>query len=68
MVMHPLMFSMLNHTIAQLCLTVFIALSLKGQSSAVISQVYGGGGNAGATLRNDFVELFNLIVAPKEKD
>ena len=26
----------------------------------VISQVYGGGGNAGATLRNDFIELFNL--------
>lgn len=25
----------------------------------VISQVYGGGGNAGATLKNDFIELFN---------
>lgn len=25
----------------------------------VISQVYGGGGNSGATLKNDFVELFN---------
>ena len=25
----------------------------------VISQVYGGGGNVGSTLRNDFVELFN---------
>ncbi|HEX8681308.1 MAG TPA: ExeM/NucH family extracellular endonuclease [Ardenticatenaceae bacterium] len=25
----------------------------------VISQVYGGGGNAGATYRNDFIELFN---------
>ncbi len=25
----------------------------------VISQVYGGGGNSGATLRNDFVELYN---------
>jgi hypothetical protein len=25
----------------------------------VISQVYGGGGNSGATLRNDFVELHN---------
>ena len=25
----------------------------------VISQVYGGGGNAGATLRNDFIELYN---------
>jgi len=25
----------------------------------VISQVYGGGGNAGATLTNDFIEVFN---------
>ena len=24
-----------------------------------ISQVYGGGGNAGAEYRNDFIELFN---------
>ena len=28
-------------------------------SQVVISQVYGGGGNSGATLKNDFVELFN---------
>jgi uncharacterized protein len=25
----------------------------------VISQVYGGGGNAGATYKNDFIEIFN---------
>src|SRR5689334_7812371 len=25
----------------------------------VISQIYGGGGNTSATLRNDFIELFN---------
>lgn len=25
----------------------------------VVSQVYGGGGNSGATLRNDYIELFN---------
>lgn len=30
----------------------------------VISQVYGGGGNSGATLRNDFIELFNPGTAP----
>ncbi len=30
----------------------------------VISQVYGGGGNQGATLRNDFVELFNRGAGP----
>jgi kumamolisin len=28
-------------------------------SSVVISQIYGGGGNAGAPYQNDFVELFN---------
>ncbi|HWB95260.1 MAG TPA: lamin tail domain-containing protein, partial [Bryobacteraceae bacterium] len=30
-----------------------------GAGKVVISQVYGGGGNSGATLRNDFIELFN---------
>lgn len=29
-------------------------------SSVVISQVYGGGGNSGATYKNDFIEIFNL--------
>jgi uncharacterized protein len=28
-------------------------------TTIVISQVYGGGGNAGATFKNDFIELFN---------
>jgi predicted extracellular nuclease len=32
-------------------------------SDVVISQVYGGGGNAGATLTNDFIELFNRSTA-----
>ncbi len=35
------------------------ALSATAASDVVISQVYGGGGNSGATLRNDFVELLN---------
>jgi uncharacterized protein len=30
----------------------------------VISQVYGGGGNASATLRNDFIELYNRGSVP----
>ncbi|WP_051978246.1 lamin tail domain-containing protein [Edaphobacter aggregans] len=30
----------------------------------VISQVYGGGGNSGATLTNDFIELFNPTPTP----
>ncbi|MET0858816.1 MAG: ExeM/NucH family extracellular endonuclease [Telluria sp.] len=28
-------------------------------SDVVISQVYGGGGNSGATLKSDYIELFN---------
>jgi hypothetical protein len=37
-----------------------IALSsVAGYSQVVISQVYGGGGNSGATYTHDFVELFN---------
>lgn len=43
---------------------VVIALILCGSafaqsSTVVISQIYGGGGNSGATWRNDFIELFN---------
>ena len=34
----------------------------------VISQIYGGGGNVGATFTNDFIELFNRDVAPVSLD
>jgi hypothetical protein len=34
-------------------------LARGGSPSLVVSQVYGGGGNAGASFQNDFVELFN---------
>ncbi len=42
-------------------LAAAIAMALAGQAQAqvVISQVYGGGGNSGATLKSDFVELHN---------
>jgi uncharacterized protein len=33
-------------------------------SDVVISAVYGGGGNSGATIRNDFIELANLTDNP----
>jgi endonuclease G len=33
-------------------------------SGVVISQVYGGGGNSGATFTNDFIELFNRGTSP----
>ncbi|HYK20142.1 MAG TPA: lamin tail domain-containing protein, partial [Pyrinomonadaceae bacterium] len=32
--------------------------------SVVISQVYGGGGNSGATFKNDFIELINRTGSP----
>ncbi|MGI8653732.1 MAG: ExeM/NucH family extracellular endonuclease [Pyrinomonadaceae bacterium] len=31
-----------------------------GSTTIVISQVYGGGGNSGATYKNDFIELHNV--------
>ncbi len=34
----------------------------------VISQVYGGGGNSGATYRNDFIELHNTTDVPLSVD
>lgn len=34
-------------------------VTLPKEPSVVISQIYGGGGNAGATYKNDFIELYN---------
>jgi predicted extracellular nuclease len=52
-----------------LALAVFAALNFAPVAHAVspnivISQVYGGGGNAGATYQNDFIELFNRGTIP----
>ncbi len=52
---------------ATLLLSLSALLTCTAQASTsgvVVSQVYGGGGNAGATLRNDFVEIFNAGAAP----
>jgi Lamin Tail Domain len=51
----------LNLVVAMVaCGVLFAAPFARGATSnVVISQVYGGGGNAGATYTNDFVELFN---------
>lgn len=38
---------------------VFVPLARGTSSSLVVSQVYAGGGNAGASYTNDFVELLN---------
>lgn len=34
------------------------------QDRVVVSQIYGGGGNAGAPFRNDFIEIFNAGSTP----
>ncbi|WP_085314591.1 lamin tail domain-containing protein [Derxia lacustris] len=46
---------------------LIVALALAGLAgnalaagSVAISQIYGGGGNSGATLKNDFIELRNI--------
>ena len=40
-------------------LVLFPTTAHAGASGVVVSQIYGGGGNAGATFRNDYIELFN---------
>ena len=37
---------------------------LSAGQNLVISQVYGGGGNSGATYKNDFIEIFNASDTP----
>ena len=39
-------------------------LSAQQANHVVISEVYGGGGNSGATLKNDFIELYNPTTSP----
>ena len=46
--------------LAALCVITSVA---SADGSVAISQLYGGGGNSGATLRNDYVELFNRSAA-----
>ena len=44
--------------------TVLSFVSATAWSQVVVSQVYGGGGNSGATLKNDFIEIFNKSSEP----
>jgi uncharacterized protein len=55
----PITAAVLSASIAVLPLTALPASGLAIDPPVVISQVYGGGGNSGAPLRNDYVELFN---------
>ncbi|MDZ5661811.1 ExeM/NucH family extracellular endonuclease [Nocardioides sp. S-58] len=45
-------------------LTPLAASANPAGTGLVISEVYGGGGNSGATLRNDFIELYNPTDQP----
>ena len=45
--------------ISALALLFGIVVAPPRASALVISQVYGGGGNSGATYTNDFIEIFN---------
>lgn len=40
-------------------LGMFFGMAGEVRGQVVISQIYGGGGNSGALIRSDFVELFN---------
>jgi hypothetical protein len=49
---------------AAAAMTAFALTAAAVSPDVVISQVYGGGGNSGATLQNDFIELVNRGPAP----
>jgi len=49
----------LPRLLAVIIATIGSFLVAQPAAALVISQVYGGGGNSGATLTNDFIELFN---------
>src|SRR5882672_605609 len=58
-------FGALLFAISVILQQVYFATKVQAVSTTiVISQVYGGGGNAGATYKNDFIELFNRGSAP----
>ena len=44
--------------------TAPLARAVDTSSPVVISEVYGGGGNSGATLKQDFIELYNKGTMP----
>jgi uncharacterized protein len=60
-----LLVSRVHLALGLVCLAAFAGLLAAAQPaqavspSIVVSQVYGGGGNTGATYKNDFIELFN---------
>lgn len=51
-------------TLTSALLFFILGLGFTQANGQVISQVYGGGGNAGATYTNDFIEIFNSTANP----
>jgi Lamin Tail Domain/Bacterial Ig domain/Immunoglobulin domain len=49
--------------VAILTLTIAVSAWAAGSASLVIAEVYGAGGNSGATLRNDYAVIFNRSAA-----
>ena len=48
--------------------TIPAAIASPAGDNVVISEVYGGGGNSGAELTNDFIELYNPTDQPISLD
>ena len=53
-----------SHGLLAFVLALVSSAVFASPSGLVVSQVYGGGGNSGASLRNDFIEVFNAGSAP----
>lgn len=62
---HKEHFSMNVRRYSLLLLLCFVFLAQIASAQVVISQVYGGGGNSGATFKNDFIEIFNRGTSPQ---
>ena len=55
--------SSIRHLLSLLCPCLFATLPVFAQNGLLISQIYGGGGNAAASYNADFIELYNPTAA-----
>lgn len=54
----------MHRLVGRVCAAALMLVAGASQAQVVISQVYGAGGNSGATYNRDFVELFNRGSTP----